>query len=162
MERLHQFGRWTMVWLSGHWAWIRFRYCRYRYLIDWWIDWLHSILNTLKRGWSLLHKSYSGSEIGGTLLINENILFPTETCRLLSTVIHRRLTDVETCCPRKHGTLPLETCHATHQTHHQPSTHVMFPTKALGYEIVWVVWRVLCYWSSIYFHSRNHPVSQQR
>ena len=39
MELFHRFCCWTLIWLSRHWAWLRWGYWRYRSLIDL-IDWL--------------------------------------------------------------------------------------------------------------------------
>ena len=30
---------WTLIWVSRHWAWLRWGYWRYKSLIDWLIDW---------------------------------------------------------------------------------------------------------------------------
>ena len=37
-ELYPRFCRWTLIWLSCHWAWLRRGYWRYRSLIDWFID----------------------------------------------------------------------------------------------------------------------------
>ena len=38
MELLHQFCRWTLIWLLRHWAWLQQGYWRYRNMIGWLID----------------------------------------------------------------------------------------------------------------------------
>ena len=38
-ELFPRFCCWTLIWLSRHWAWLRWGYWRYRNLTDWLIDW---------------------------------------------------------------------------------------------------------------------------
>ena len=38
-ELFPRFCRWTLIWLSRHWAWLRRGYWRYRSLLNWLIDW---------------------------------------------------------------------------------------------------------------------------
>ena len=52
-ELFTRFCCWTLIRLSRHWAWLRWRYWRYRSLIDWLI-WFHSKqTKTIRWGWRL-------------------------------------------------------------------------------------------------------------